>query len=646
MSLLLDRRTPTSGSPTGSDDLVAPVAPLPRMLRRWIVAVIDPVWVGAGSHERPDDLQRAPHAVIEAAADRLGDWLQPGERVSATADGRLLLQLRREDRAARPVRLQEMAYHALEVLTALHDHPAVVDLGVGWAPISRRQDELSAVDAATRGAAESLRQRDHQPRQHGAHVRARNPRISWWSASRQLVWATLGSIALPFVALVGLYQVGIDVSGPLYWILVGTLSLTALTIWAECSHAFTPPRLPDEPDRPAPPATAVIAAYLPNEADTVVETVEHFLSLAYAGDLQVVLAYNTPVPLPVQDTLAAMAAEHDRLTVLEVSDSTSKAQNVNAALRVARGEFIGVFDADHHPAPGSFDRAWRWIAAGHDVVQGHCVIRNGADNRLARLVAVEFEEIYAVSHPGRAQLHGFGVFGGSNGYWRASALEQIRMRGSYLTEDIESSMRALGAGARIVNDPGLVSYELAPETPKALWKQRMRWAQGWFQVSARHLGSLLKQPHLSLRQKGGLLYLLGWREAFPWLSMTSWPLFGFLAWRDGGLQLGSPLFVLVTLFVLVSGPLQTAAAYRLAAPAVRRHRWWFVWACLMNVLFYTEAKNLVNRIAHLKQLRGEHQWVVTPRTAPSAGSSSSRPTTRQHDDTTDPSDAREMEVAA
>ena len=188
--------------------------------------------------------------------------------------------------------------------------------------------------------------------------------------------------------------------------------------------------------------------------------------------------------------------------MIKVHDSTSKAQNVNAALRVAEGEFVGIFDADHHPMAGAFDRAWRWIADGADVVQGHCVIRNGDDSALAKLIAVEFEQIYAVAHPGRAALYGFGIFGGSNGYWRASALEQIRLRGSFLTEDIEASMRVLDAGGRIVNDPGLISRELAPETPRALWKQRMRWAQGWFQVSCRHLWPILRSAALTPAPEG------------------------------------------------------------------------------------------------------------------------------------------------
>ena len=50
--------------------------------------------------------------------------------------------------------------------------------------------------------------------------------------------------------------------------------------------------------------------------------------------------------------------------------------------------------------------------------------------RHPQLVAAEFEAIYAVGHPGRARVHGFGIFGGSNGYWRTSVLERTRLRGS------------------------------------------------------------------------------------------------------------------------------------------------------------------------------------------------------------------------
>ncbi len=621
---VVDPDTVLTRPAVGEGPRIASTLRLPRRGGREIVAVLDPVRARpvAGDHERSDQ------QVVEAAAERLTTFLQPGELVAATDDGRLRLRLRREDRDARPERLQAMAYHALEALEALApsagDHGAVLDLGVGWAPVTRTQDAHQALDHAASAAAESVRQRDLQPRQEGHHLRVRRPHIDRWSTGNQVLVATVGAVVVPYLALVALSLVGLDLSGVLYWAIVGSLALTAGMIWAETSHALDPPR-PSGRAGERPRATAVIAAYLPNEADTILETVEHFLSLpdrergaAGSGGLQVVLAYNTPFHLDVEEELARLGEQHEDLVVLKVPDSTSKAQNVNAALHVADGELIGIFDADHHPMPGAFDRAWEWIGDPEDpadVVQGHCVIRNGDTGWLARLVAVEFEQIYAVAHPGRAALAGFGIFGGSNGFWRASALERIRLRGSFLTEDIEASMRVLGAGGRIVNDPGLLSRELAPETPQALWKQRMRWAQGWFQVSLRHLGPILRSSELTLRQKIGATYLLGWREVYPWMSILTWPLLGFLAWRDGGLDLSSPFFLLITLLVTVSGPLQTLAAYRLATPEVRRHRRWFVRAALLNLLFYTEAKNLVNRVAQLKQLRGEHQWVVTPRTA-------------------------------
>jgi len=596
------------------------VASTLRLRRREIVAVLDPV------RSRPEvgQVERSDQEVVEAAAERLAAYLRPGELVAATEDGRLRLRLRREDRAARPERLQAMAYHAIEVIEALDrredGRPVVLDLGVGWAPITRKQDAHQAERHAAAAARESVHQRDLQPRQAGRHLRVRRPSVDRWSSGNQVLLATVGALVAPYLALVGLYAVGLDLSGLLYWVVVGSLALTAAMIWTETSHALDPQR-PSGRAGAAPRATAVIAAYLPNEEATILETLEHFLAQRTDGGrdpVQVVLAYNTPFPLPVEADLERLVAEHQQLVVLKVPDSTSKAQNVNAALHVADGEVIGIFDADHHPMPGAFDRAWEWLGDPEhpaDVVQGHCVIRNGEESALAKLVAVEFEQVYAVSHPGRATLHGFGIFGGSNGFWRAAALERIRLRGSFLTEDIEASMRVLAVGGRIVNDPGLLSRELAPETPEALWKQRMRWAQGWFQVSLRHLGPILRSHELSVRQKLGATYLLGWREVYPWISILTWPLLGFLAWRDGGLDLGSPFFLLVTLLVTVSGPLQSLAAYRLATPEIRRHPRWFLGAALANLLFYTEAKNLVNRVAQLKQLRGEHQWVVTPRRA-------------------------------
>jgi cellulose synthase/poly-beta-1,6-N-acetylglucosamine synthase-like glycosyltransferase len=222
--------------------------------------------------------------------------------------------------------------------------------------------------------------------------------------------------------------------------------------------------------------------------------------------------------------------------------------------------------------------------------------------------------MYAVSHPGRARLHGFGIFGGSNGYWRTSVLRLIRLRSFMLTEDIDSSMRVVTAGGTIVSDPGLLSTELAPGSWTALWNQRLRWAQGWSQVALRYLWDGLRNRQLTLRQKLGLAYLLGWRELYPWISLQTFPILAYWMLRGSPpISWFVPIFVATTLFTFSAGVMQAWSAWRLSAPQLREHGRWFVVFGAVSQLFYVELKNVITRTAHLKEVMREKKWKVTPR---------------------------------
>ncbi len=430
----------------------------------------------------------------------------------------------------------------------------------------------------------------------------------------QVIAQQLACVTIPFLGYFALLRIGIDLTGIAYLALVCALAATAAGIWAECLAAL---RATTPPPANGPPAaaTAVIAAYLPNEADTIVETVEAMLRQDHP-DLQVILAYNTPRPLPVEDELREIARRDLRFQPLRIEGSVSKAQNVNAALAHVRGEIVGLFDADHHPEPGAFRRAWQWLSNGADVVQGHCVVRNGGHNVVTRLVAAEFEAIYAVAHPGRARVHSFGIFGGSNGYWRTELLRSVRMRGFMLTEDIDSSMRVVEGGGRIVSDPGLISTELAPERFGALWNQRMRWAQGWSQVSFRHVRPMWRRAGAGWQGRFGAIHLLAWREIYPWISLQMFPILAVWFLRDEPtLDWFVPIFLATTIFTMTVGPAQTLFAWKLAHPSIKQHRRWFLLFLVASTLVYTEWKNVIVRTGHLKELMGERAWKVTPRSA-------------------------------
>lgn len=573
-------------------------------------------------------------------ATLLAEGAPPLEQRGRDRRGRFLLLAPEAAGDALATRLLELSDRVARArLTAAGEMLRVTPVA-GWAAWAggSRLAAAGLRDQAVTALAEAGRHLDLRPVRWHPGLLPEPPAPGWAAVvARQLTpRGTVAQIAatlilglvVPFFAYLLLYNAGFDISGAMYLVVVVALAVTAALIWTEGLLALRSRPPPATPAAPFPPATAIIAAYLPNEAATIIETARAFLRLDYPAPLQVIVAYNTPRPMPVEEELQALAARDQRLVPCQVPGSSSKAQNVNAALSLASGEVVGIFDADHHPQPDAFTRAWRHLSRGCVCVQGHCVIRNGGTSVITRTVAVEFETIYAVSHPGRARLHGFGIFGGSNGYWRADALARTRMRGSMLTEDIDSAIRVVRDGGAIACDPGLLSRELAPTSLRDLWHQRMRWAQGWLQVSLRHLLPGLRSPAMSTRQKLGVLVLLGWRELYPWLSLQVFPLLAFFLYRaagSGGLDWLVPVFVLTTLFTLSVGPGQTLFAWRLAAPEIRREHRWFWLYLLVASLAYTEFKNTVARVAQLKEFTGQRRWIVTPRTGqqarPPAGTS-------------------------
>ncbi len=505
---------------------------------------------------------------------------------------------------------------------------------VGFVEFGDESDALELRERCSIAIEHAELQLDLQPVRYlpSMRPRARRPRTPFRSGALSLLVTIPGqilitqllAIAAPLALYMLLDALGLDIVPVAYLVVVIALLVTSVLIWVEGLLALRPAHPPPLPESSYVPATAIIAAYLPNEAATIVETIRSFQRIDYPAGLQIVLAYNTPRPMPVEETLRDMSGADPRFRSIRVEGSESKAQNVNAALSESTGEFIGIFDADHHPDPHCFRRAWRWLASGYDVVQGHCMVRNGDETWVSRLVAVEFEAIYAVSHPGRARLHHFGIFGGSNGYWKARLLHETRMHAYMLTEDIDSSIRALLDGRRIASDPFLVSRELAPVTLHALWNQRMRWAQGWFQVSYRYLLLGLVSPKVTLRQKLGLVHLLTWRELYPWIANQMIPIIIFWTIKFGGLNRIDwlvPIFVLTTIFTLGTGPAQTVLAWRLAHRDIRRHGGWFIYYLVMSSVVYTAFKNLIAVVAQVNEAMQQRKWMVTPRTARLAATS-------------------------
>lgn len=365
----------------------------------------------------------------------------------------------------------------------------------------------------------------------------------------------------------------------------------------------------------------LIPAYLNNEACILNDTISSYCNIEYHGDILVLVVFNSRGDMSEAefdlllkwDGVVRGKSGNIRISIVKNYESTSKADNVNFGLRLipADVDYTAIMDADHQPAPNSASVATQIMRSeGYDVLQGACTIRN-QDNFLSKMISVEFEHMYCVAHQGRFRVFDLGLFVGSNGYWKSSVLKEIGMDNTMLTEDVDSSVRALLAGYKIGHSASIVSSELSPLNRDVLQTQRLRWAQGWAEVSTKHVWNCMTSSHLSLRQKLGFVHILGWRELFPY--MTFWPLLCVVGhvWRSGTLELVL-LWEVLGGMVLIFGFTRVAAAYALSRGSIGSNIGAFflfsIWGMVFDVYL-----NYLQVCAHGRSLLKANAWVATVR---------------------------------
>lgn len=268
-------------------------------------------------------------------------------------------------------------------------------------------------------------------------------------------------------------------------------------------------------DSDLPFLNVVFVAYLPNEKDIILNSVQHALTkLDYPSTkLRVDLVYNNPHPLPVEIRLQDLHRLHKNFHIHAIPNSLTKAENINHLLRTfdPRG-IIALFDADHLPHPlAPRLAASRFCTSRVDCIQGRCIVYNTSASPVAAFCGCDQDRFSTIWQPGRAEAWNFALFTGSNGYWRASVLKELCMSPDAVIEDIDLSLRALAAGAVIVHDAAVISHELAPTTWAAYKTQRVRWAQGYAQLAWQFAGLVFK-TEIPLRTRLGIFSLLWLRE--------------------------------------------------------------------------------------------------------------------------------------
>jgi len=288
--------------------------------------------------------------------------------------------------------------------------------------------------------------------------------------------------------------------------------------------------------------------------------------------------------------------------------SKGKPSALNYGLKFARGEIIGVFDADNLVKPDVLRRTAKYFENQEvAAVQGLLSSINPEENMVTKLIHYETVLQYHALLSGKDKLGLFVHFSGTCLFIRRKVLVEVGgWRDEELSEDLELSARLAEKGHFVKFASDIQSWIEVPSSFGQLLKQRVRWFRGCMEVALKY-GKLLKR--LNKRCLDAEMFFSGPFLMLMVLATYILSLFNVFAsirlgtYTSGLLEFTS-FVTLFGLFVLGIGLIYASKPRK-----INNLMWlplvYFYWAFLVFVAFYAFL---------LIVFRRPKRWVRTPRT--------------------------------
>jgi cellulose synthase/poly-beta-1,6-N-acetylglucosamine synthase-like glycosyltransferase len=190
-----------------------------------------------------------------------------------------------------------------------------------------------------------------------------------------------------------------------------------------------------------------------------------------------------------------LAAEGHDIKYFHRADRTGyKAGALEAGLKVSRGEFVAIFDADFIPTADFLTRLMPHFA---DPKIGMVQARWGHINQdyslLTKIQSILLDGHFVLEHGGRNRAGRFFNFNGTAGIWRRQAIDDAGgWQHDTLTEDLDLSYRAQLRGWRFVYVPSVIAPAEVPVEMNGFKSQQHRWAKGSIQTCRKLLPEILR----------------------------------------------------------------------------------------------------------------------------------------------------------
>ena len=166
-----------------------------------------------------------------------------------------------------------------------------------------------------------------------------------------------------------------------------------------------------------------------------------------------------------------------------------KAGALEEGMKVARGEFIAIFDADFLPSRDFLARLMPAVG----MVQARWGHINQDYSLLTKIQSILLDGHFVLEHGGRNRSGRFFNFNGTAGIWRRVAIDDAGgWQHDTLTEDLDLSYRAQLRGWRFVFVSEVIAPAEVPVEMNGFKSQQHRWAKGSIQTCRKLLPSILR----------------------------------------------------------------------------------------------------------------------------------------------------------
>jgi len=199
-----------------------------------------------------------------------------------------------------------------------------------------------------------------------------------------------------------------------------------------------------------------------------------------------------------------------------------KAGALDAGLKVAKGEYVAIFDADFVPPTDWLMRVIHHFAEPEiGMVQTRWTHLNKDYSMLTRIEAILLDGHFVLEHGARARTGDFFNFNGTAGIWRRQAIfDGGGWQHDTLTEDTDLSYRSQMAGWKFRYLPEVECPSELPIEMTAFKTQQARWAKGLIQTSIKVLPMMFRSK-VPRRIKVEAVYHLTANLSYPLMVVMS-----------------------------------------------------------------------------------------------------------------------------